>query len=68
MAIKQRRGVLAPISGAKVRQDDRVDVEVRIEWRGLDLFLRLVRLAADGVDVAVSGSIWGIQGNARRSS
>ena len=59
MAIKQRRGVLAPISGAKVRQDDRVDVEqkYRIEWRGLDLFLRLVRLPADGVDVAVSGFI-----------
>ena len=37
MAIKQRGGVRVDLWG-KVRQDDRVDVEVHIEWRGLDLF------------------------------
>ena len=36
MAIKQRRGVLAPISGAKVRQDDRVDVEQKYASNGAD--------------------------------
>jgi hypothetical protein len=36
--------------------------EVRIEWRGLDLFFTVARLAADWVDVS---SVWfhvGIQG------
>jgi hypothetical protein len=65
MAIKQRRVVFASISEAKVRQDDRVDVEVRIEWRGLGLFFTF---GSAGLDVEVAGSIWGIQGNARRSS